>query len=122
MFASYINKKMTFAKRNVFSTENQELANFARVISHPARVAILDYLAQQNQCISGDISNKIPLSRTTVSQHLQSLKTAGLIHGTVSGNRVYYCLETEKLKRLRQKFGAWLDGLTEKSVPCEIDK
>ncbi len=68
-------------KPQVFDKELQELATFAKVISHPARLAILKYLAETKTCISGDISDQLPLSRTTVSQHLKELRELGLIHG-----------------------------------------
>jgi DNA-binding transcriptional ArsR family regulator len=79
-------------KTEVFDSELQELANFAKVISHPARLAILKYLAETKTCISGDISDVIPLSRTTVSQHLKELRDMGLIHGEIDGLKINYCL------------------------------
>lgn len=86
-----------------FDKELQELSDFARVISHPARLAILQYLAETKTCISGDISDQLPLSRTTVSQHLKELRDAGLIQGTIDGVKINYCLcnpcITEKLKQ-----------------------
>ena len=83
---------MTFKKTDLFDKDLQRLAEIAKVMSHPARLAILRYLANCNTCISGDISNEIPLSRTTVSQHLQELKKSGLIHGEIDGLKVNYCL------------------------------
>jgi len=79
-------------KPEVFDTELQELATFAKVISHPARLAILKYLSETRTCISGDISDKLPLSRTTVSQHLKELRDMGLIHGEIDGLKINYCL------------------------------
>jgi DNA-binding transcriptional ArsR family regulator len=79
-------------KKDNFDLELQELAQFAKVISHPARLAILKYLAETKTCISGDITDFIPLSRTTVSQHLKELKEIGLIQGEVDGLKVNYCL------------------------------
>src|SRR5665647_1692477 len=79
-------------KPEVFDTELQELACFAKVISHPARLAILKYLAETKTCISGDISDQLPLSRTTVSQHLKELREIGLIHGEIDGLKINYCL------------------------------
>jgi len=111
---------MTYAKHNVFTSDLQELATFAKVLSHPARMAILNYLAEQNQCISGDITDEIPLSRTTVSQHLQELKNAGLIHGTVSGTRVYYCLESEKVNELKTKMHAFMEKLAAHHTQCSV--
>jgi DNA-binding transcriptional ArsR family regulator len=79
-------------KSKSFDDQLQSLASFAKVISHPARLAILQYLSETKTCISGDISEKIPLSRTTVSQHLNTLKKQGLIHGEIEGLKVNYCL------------------------------
>ena len=111
---------MTYAKKEMFTAELQEIAAFAKVLSHPARLAILDYIAGQNQCISGDITSEIPLSRTTVSQHLQELKNAGLIHGTVSGTRIYYCLETEKILKLKARMHDFMEKLAAGQTQCSI--
>ncbi len=111
---------MTYSKIEAFSSELQELATFAKVLSHPARMAILNYLSEQSQCISGDITEEIPLSRTTVSQHLQELKNAGLVHGTVSGTRVFYCLETGKINELKTKMHDFLEKLAANQTECKI--
>jgi len=96
-------------KSEIFDKELQELAKFARVISHPARLAILKYLAETKACISGDISDKLPLSRTTVSQHLKELRDMGLIHGEIDGLKINYCLcgtcIAEKLELFDSFFG-----------------
>ena len=92
---------MTYKKSKLFEDDLQKLAEIARVMSHPARLAILRYLSKCNTCISGDISNKIPLSRTTVSQHLQELKKVGLIHGEIDGLKVNYCLCSDCIKDVR---------------------
>lgn len=99
-------------KSDHFDTELQELAQFAKVFSHPARLMILKYLAEKKVCISGDITNEIPLSRTTVSQHLKELKKAGLIQGTIDGLTVNYCLNpkaVEALKTSMNKFFTEID-------------
>lgn len=93
---------MTYKKSSLFDDDLQKLAEIARVMSHPARLAILRYLAKCNTCISGDISNEIPLSRTTVSQHLQELKKVGLIHGTIDGLKVNYCLCSDCIKDIKK--------------------
>ena len=80
------------SKPEVFDKELQDLACFAKVISHPARLAILKYLAEKKTCISGDISDQLPLSRTTVSQHLKELRDMGLISGEIDGLKINYCL------------------------------
>ena len=76
---------MDMNKSEKFDDNLQELALLAKAISHPARLAILQYLAKTKTCISGDISDFLPLSRTTVSQHLKELKSLGLIHGEIDG-------------------------------------
>lgn len=88
-------------KSKLFDRDLQGMAAIFKVLSHPARLAILRYLANCNTCISGDISNEIPLSRTTVSQHIQELKKIGLIHGEIDGLKVNYCLCADCIKDVR---------------------
>ncbi len=87
-------------KLDLFNDQQQELASFAKALSHPARIAILQYLASCKTCISGDISDHLPLSRTTVSQHLKELKSIGLIKGEVEGLKIRYCLDEQTIKNL----------------------
>lgn len=94
-------------KREIFENDLQELAQFAKVISHPARLAILKYLAEAKTCISGDISDQLPLSRTTVSQHLKELKNIGLIHGEVEGLKINYCLCGTTIKKFKSLFNGF---------------
>jgi ArsR family transcriptional regulator len=103
---------MTYSKIDEFEKELQDLAKFARVLSHPARLAILKYLAEQKVCISGDISNQIPLSRTTVSQHLQELKSVGLIQGTIDGVKINYCVDNKVLASVCKSFSEFFSGMT----------
>jgi DNA-binding transcriptional ArsR family regulator len=105
-------------KPEVFEKELQELAEFAKVISHPARLAILQYLAQTKTCISGDISDKLPLSRTTVSQHLKELRDAGLIHGEIDGLKINYCLCNPTIKEHLKKFESFFNNIKIAEVSC----
>lgn len=109
-------------KPEVFDKELQDLACFAKVISHPARLAILKYLAETKTCISGDISDKLPLSRTTVSQHLKELRDMGLINGEIDGLKINYCLcetcITEKLKLFDTFFGE----IKSVKIQCGVEK
>ena len=91
-------------KPEVFDSELQKLAEFAKVISHPARLSILQYLSETKTCISGDISDKLPLSRTTVSQHLKELRNMGLIHGEIDGLKINYCLCNSSLANYKKEF------------------
>jgi ArsR family transcriptional regulator, arsenate/arsenite/antimonite-responsive transcriptional repressor len=98
---------MTYAKTTAFTEEQQQLARVAKALAHPARVAIIQLLASKQTCISGDIAAELPLSRTTVSQHLQELKALGLIRGEVEGLTVCYCLDTQLLQQVHQQFTAF---------------
>ncbi|MDP3397946.1 MAG: metalloregulator ArsR/SmtB family transcription factor [Bacteroidales bacterium] len=86
-------------KLDKFDSEMFDIALFAKAVSNPARLAILKYLAQTKSCISGDISDFLPLSRTTVSQHLKVLRDSGLIKGEIDGPRINYCLNGTKIER-----------------------
>jgi len=105
-------------KKEVFDTELQELAQFAKVISHPARLAILKYLAETKTCISGDITDFIPLSRTTVSQHLKELKEMGLIQGEVDGLKVNYCLCGSTISKYKNLLESFLNGIEVPNSNC----
>lgn len=84
---------------------DEELAALAKALGHPARVKILRILVRKNSCICGDIVEELPLSQSTVSQHLKVLKEAGLIRGDVDGPRVCYCVEPTTLRRLKALVG-----------------
>jgi DNA-binding transcriptional ArsR family regulator len=107
-----------YAKSEVFELELQEMAKIAKALSHPARIAILKYLAEQQTCISGDISNEIPLSRTTVSQHLQELKKAGLIKGTIDGLKVNYCVCNSCMKKVKAMFDRFFSNTVTDKDNC----
>lgn len=85
---------------------DDELAELARALGHPARVKILRLLATRNSCVCGELVDELPLAQSTVSQHLKVLKEAGLIRGTISGPRTCYCLEPRMLRRLKALIGA----------------
>jgi DNA-binding transcriptional ArsR family regulator len=104
-------------KAEVFDEELQELAMLAKAISHPARLAILKYLAETKSCISGDISDQLPLSRTTVSQHLKELREIGLIHGEVDGLKINYCLCGDIIQQFKNRFDQFFDKM---DVSCEL--
>ncbi|WP_303310950.1 helix-turn-helix transcriptional regulator [Hymenobacter sp. BT730] len=109
---------MTFAKLTAFTDEQQQLARIAKALAHPARVAIIELLAARQTCISGDIAAELPLSRTTVSQHLQELKAVGLIKGDIDGLTVCYCLNTELFQEVQQQFAAFFQVATAPAAAC----
>ncbi len=96
-----------------FSETERDLALFAKALGHPARVAILRFLATQDECFCGRIVDKLPLAQSTVSQHLRALRDAGLIQGTVDGTKVCYCLDPQTIRRLGAAFTALLSALEE---------
>ena len=95
---------MAIAKKDDFSAEEVELADLAKALGHPARLAILKILAERQSCICGEIVDVLPLAQATVSQHLKALKKAGVVKGTVEGPRSCYCLDTANLKKAKQAF------------------
>ncbi|MBU0764765.1 MAG: metalloregulator ArsR/SmtB family transcription factor [Bacteroidetes bacterium] len=119
MFATLNIYIMTYSRKEDFDANSQELAKFFRVLSHPARVAILKYLAEQKQCFSGDITDEIPLSRTTVSQHLQELKNSGLIQGTITGTRVNYCLCGNNISKAAKIIEEFLKFINIGKIECD---
>jgi DNA-binding transcriptional ArsR family regulator len=96
------------AKIELFEKELQVASSYFKALAHPARLAILQYLAETKVCISGDISDELPLSRTTVSQHLKELKEIGLIKGEISGARMNYCLDADKLCEMKSIINKFL--------------
>ena len=105
-------------KSEKFDDNLQELAKFAKAISHPARLAILRYLAETKTCISGDISDFIPLSRTTVSQHLKALKEIGLIQGEIDGLRINYCICSTEVEKILKQFNAFFEPIRTVNTCC----
>jgi len=92
---------MAASKTEVFGDLENELADLAKALGHPARVAILRELANRNVCVCGEIVDVLPLAQSTVSQHLKELKSAGLITGSVEGAKSCYCINRTVLARLK---------------------
>jgi DNA-binding transcriptional ArsR family regulator len=106
---------MAFNKKEEFEKKEQELAEFAKALSHPARIAILKVLAQKNECICGEIVEVLPLAQSTVSQHLKELKNAGLIEGTLDGPRSCYCINWKAFEKFTMDLGALFQNLKRKN-------
>ncbi len=101
MFTSKLKLKiMVVPKTNLFDKELQQRANLFKALSHPARLQILQYLAQTRTCLTGDISENFPLTRATVNQHMNELKEAGLIYGRKEGAKIVYCLDVKRIKEM----------------------
>lgn len=99
----YINKaQMGLTKTDTYSDQTLDMAGIFKALGHPARLAILEFLARQTNCICGDIVSELPLAQASISRHLSELKEVGLIKGTISGTSVCYCLNTEKIPFIKQ--------------------
>ena len=109
---------MAFHKKGEFGKREQELAEFAKALSHPARIAILKVLAQKNECICGDIVEELPLAQSTVSQHLKELKNAGLVEGTIDGPRSCYCINWKAFEKFNTDMNSLFSKLKERNAKC----
>ncbi len=102
-------------------TEHQEqLARIAKAMGHPARIAILQFLAERNTCYFGDIHEELPIAKATVSQHLKELREAGLIQGEVETPKVKYCINREAWCLARELFQEfYFIRVCDKKVCCD---
>ncbi|MFT3739106.1 MAG: metalloregulator ArsR/SmtB family transcription factor [Breznakibacter sp.] len=89
---------MGASKTDHFTDNQNQIANIAKALGHPARVAIIEYLLKVNACICSDIVDELPLAQPTVSQHLKELKNAGLIKGSIEGNSICYCIDEKTVE------------------------
>jgi predicted transcriptional regulator len=105
-------------KSEKFDDNLQELARFAKAIAHPARLAILQYLSDTRTCISGDISDNLPLSRSTVSQHLKELRDLGLIQGTIDGLKINYCLSSSAISTHMEMLNSFFEPMHALTSSC----
>ncbi len=97
---------MGASKSESFSAEHNEMATLFKALSHPARIAILDYLLKVDTCICGDIVNELPLAQPTISQHLKELKNANIITGNIEGTAICYCINPETIDKIQHHFSA----------------
>ena len=94
------------SKNELFSVQHNQMATMAKALSHPARIAILEYMIEKGSCICGDIVAEVPLSQSTVSQHLKAMKDAGIIKGEVDGPYRCYCINMTTCQSLVSKIRA----------------
>ena len=105
---------MGTSKSDIFTKEQNDLAALAKAIAHPARIAILQYLVKQNNCVCGDIVEEVGLAQATVSQHLKELKNVGIIQGEIEGRSVCYCINPDKWDELQQLLNDFFKILSKK--------
>ena len=89
---------------DVLTDKQKQMARFAKALGHPVRVYILQLLSQQACCYSGDLSEQLPIAKSTLSQHLKELKSAGLIQGEIEAPKIKYCINKENWERARILF------------------
>ena len=95
-------------KSEYYSAEQEQMARFAKALGHPVRIAILQLLNTQSCCYHGDMAEELPIAKSTLSQHLNELKDAGLIQGTITPPSVKYCIHKENWKLAKKLLGALL--------------
>jgi len=109
---------MGLTKTEIFTAEQNELAQFAKVLGHPARIAIIQHLVKVNTCICGDLVNEIGLAQATISQHLKELKNIGIIKGNITGTSVCYCLNESAIKKIEILFASLFESIKHKLNNC----
>lgn len=102
---------MALARKEEFHQKEIGVADFAKALSHPARVAILTTLARKRECICGELVTDLPLSQSTVSQHLKALKELGIIRGEVDGPRSRYCIDWKVFEKFQSQLSTWSEKM-----------
>jgi len=92
----------------VITEEQKTMARFAKAMAHPIRLYVLDLLSKQSCCYSGDLTEVLPVAKSTLSQHLKELKDAGLIQGEIEAPKIKYCLNQENWKLAQALFKSFL--------------
>lgn len=106
---------MGITKSELFKKRQNRIATLAKAFDHPARVAILEYLLSNKTCITNDLVNELPLSQSTISQHLKELKQIGIIKGEVEGPKLNYCIDEQVWEEAQDKFVNLFSKLTTKN-------
>jgi len=114
----YNNESMGLTKSEIFTEEQNQLATIAKVLGHPARIAIIQHLFKLNSCVCGDLVNEIGLAQPTISQHLKELKKVGIIKGTIEGTSVCYCINPSTWKEIKTLLSSFLDLDTNNKNCC----
>lgn len=109
---------MATHKKEAFGQDEQELAELAKALAHPARIAILKELAKRNTCVCGEIVEVLPLAQSTVSQHLKELQQAGLIQGTIEGAKSCYCINRATFQKFEHMLESFFVSTTANPSCC----
>lgn len=114
-------RHFSMQNKKVYTEKQERMARFAKALGHPARIAIMQFLARQEQCYFGDIHEELPIAKATVSQHLTELKDAGLIQGTIEIPKVKYCINRDNWILAKMLFQEFFNQEMSKS-DCGCDK
>jgi ArsR family transcriptional regulator len=95
-------------KTTTLTSDQKRLARMLKALGNPIRFQIVEFLAENQMCITNDIVRQMPLAQSTVSQHLKVLREAGLIRGEIEGPSTCYCLDGENIQWLKEQVGRWL--------------
>ncbi|MFT4678385.1 MAG: ArsR family transcriptional regulator [Flavobacteriales bacterium] len=109
---------MGLTKTEIFTDQQNAVANMAKVLGHPARIAILQYLFRSETCVCGDLVSEIGLAQPTVSQHLRELKNMNLIQGSIEGTKVCYCINSKAWEGARELLFLFLSQQPKTSGDC----
>jgi DNA-binding transcriptional ArsR family regulator len=109
---------MGASKTEEFTLKQNKIAKYMKALGHPARMAILEVLIKKQACICGDIVDELPLSQSTVSQHLKELKEAGLIKGDIEGVKVCYCIDEKEWEIAKTYINSFFSTYTNKNKCC----
>lgn len=109
---------MGLTETKEFTAKENKIAKYARALGHPARIAILNIILKNNNCICGDIVDKLPFSQSTVSQHLKELKEVGLIKGEIEGTKVCYCVNEKEWAIVENYFIDMFDKIKQRNGNC----
>ena len=104
---------MGATKTEIFTVLDIDLAAAAKVLAHPARIAILNHISKQENCICNDLVAEIGLAQPTISQHLNEIKKIGLLKGTFEGKNLCYCIDRERWKELQNIFQDFFGGINQ---------
>lgn len=109
---------MGLTKSEIFTKEQNQLAAIAKVLGHPARIAIIQHLFKINSCVCGDLVEVIGLAQPTISQHLKELKNLNIIQGNIEGTSVCYCINPKTWTDIKSSLGAFLDTDSQSNTCC----
>jgi DNA-binding transcriptional ArsR family regulator len=109
---------MGLTKSEIFTEEQNQIANIAKALGHPARIAILQYLFKIDACICGDLVSEIGLAQPTISQHLKELKNIGFIKGSIEGTSICYCIDKDNWTQMKTVLSSFLNQDLVKDKNC----